>query len=331
MLAIALALVPLAPAVTDNPWVVYEGGQGPGAGKHIVWLSGDEEYRSEEALPMLAKILSVRHGFRSTVLFATNPETGEIDPDEQTNVPGMAVLETADLVVCFFRFRELPDEDMAHFVRYVESGKPIIGLRTATHAFAYNRHKDSPYARYDWHSKEWPGGFGQQILGDTWVAHHGHHGSESTRGVIEASAKDHPILRGVTDVWGPTDVYAIAHLPSDATVLLRGANLAGMTPDSPVVEDERNDPMMPITWVRELDHEGGHKQRVLCSTIGAAIDFENEDLRRLMVNACYWAVGLEKAIPEHADATLVGPYEPTFFGFGQAKKGVRAADHTLAK
>lgn len=326
-----VGLLACLPVAVQDPWVVYEGGQGPGAGKHVVWLSGDEEYRSEEALPMLARILSVHHGFRSTVLFPTDPETGAIDPDQQTNVPGMEALETADLVVCSFRFRELPDEDMAHFVRHVESGKPIIGLRTATHAFAYSRHKDSPYARYDWQSTTWPGGFGQQILGDTWVAHHGHHGSESTRGVIQAAWKDHPILRGVADVWVPTDVYAIAHLPADATVLLRGAILDGMTPDSPIVDDPRNDPMMPLFWLRELDREGPGQQRVVCTTMGAAVDFQNEDLRRLLVNAVYWTVGLEEAIPERAEVTFVGPYEPTFFGFGKARKGVRAADHALGK
>src|SRR6185503_21298548 len=93
-------------------WVVYEGKQGPGTGKHIVLLAGDEEYRSEEGLPMLGKILSERHGFKCTVLFSINPADGTIDPNNQTNVPGMHLIDTADLVICQFRFRELPDKDM---------------------------------------------------------------------------------------------------------------------------------------------------------------------------------------------------------------------------
>src|ERR1039457_2409699 len=83
--------------------VVYEGQQGPGKGKQIVFLAGDEEYRSEEALPMLAKILAVRHGFKCTVLFPINPADGTIDPLTLTNMPGLAALDSADLCVMGLR------------------------------------------------------------------------------------------------------------------------------------------------------------------------------------------------------------------------------------
>ena len=122
-----------------NDWVVYEGAEGPGKGKHIVFLSGDEEYRSEEGLPMLAKILAERHGFKCTVLFSINPTNGTIDPIVLNNIPGIEALATADLCILKLRFRELPDAQMKHFVDFVNSGKPIIGLRTATHAFNYTR------------------------------------------------------------------------------------------------------------------------------------------------------------------------------------------------
>ena len=315
----------------DELWVTYEGAEGAGRGKHVVLIAGDEEYRSEEALPMLARILAEHHGFRATVLFSTDPETGEIDPDEQTHIPGMHLLDDADLVVCFLRFRELPDDDMAHFVHHVESGKPVVGIRTATHAFDYKRDKESPYRRYHWRSDEWPGGFGRQILGDTWISHHGRHGSESTRGVVAEGAEDHPVLRGVDDIWGPTDVYGIRHLDQDeATVLLRGQVLAGMEPTSPPVEGPKNEPMMPLVWLRELERGPGEPaQRVVCSTIGASVDFESEGLRRVFVNACYWAVGLEASIPEESRVDYVGDYEPTFFGFGKYRKGMRAADFVL--
>src|SRR5438876_2985964 len=105
---------------------VYEGKTGPGKGKHLVFLSGDEEYRSEEGLPMLAKILAVRHGFKCTVLFSINPIEGTIDPVVQTNTPGMEALDSADLCVMALRFRELPDAQMKHFVDYLNAGKPII-------------------------------------------------------------------------------------------------------------------------------------------------------------------------------------------------------------
>ena len=72
----------------EDPWITYHGDRGPGAGKHIVMVSGDEEYRSEEGLPMLAKILAVHHGFKCTVLFAIDPETGTIDPETLDTPPG---------------------------------------------------------------------------------------------------------------------------------------------------------------------------------------------------------------------------------------------------
>ena len=131
------------------------------------------------------------------------------------------------------RFRELPDEQMKHFVDYLNAGKPIIALRTSTHAFKYDLNKQSPYARYDWHSKDWPGGFGQQVLGETWVDHHGNHGKESTRGVINEAFKDNPVLRGVADLWVPTDVYAVTHLPKDAQVLVWGAGAVGHEAERP--------------------------------------------------------------------------------------------------
>src|SRR5688572_5306802 len=100
--------------------LTYAGGDGPGAGKHVVLVAGDEEYRSEEALPQLARILSVHHGFRCTVLFSIDPATGAIDPDQRGSIPGLEALDTADLAVLFTRFRRLPDADMKHLVDYVE-------------------------------------------------------------------------------------------------------------------------------------------------------------------------------------------------------------------
>jgi len=113
-LVAALAL--LAPDSQAAESVFYKGGSGPGHGHRIVFLTGDEEYRSEEGLPMLAKILAVRHGFDCTVLFSIDPATGDIDPNCQTNLPGIEALDTADLCVMLLRFREWPDERMKHFV-----------------------------------------------------------------------------------------------------------------------------------------------------------------------------------------------------------------------
>jgi hypothetical protein len=309
--------------------VVYEGKEGPGKGKQIVFLSGDEEYRSEESLPMLAKILAVRHGFKCTVLFSINPADGAIDPVTQTNTPGLEALDTADLCVMALRFREWPDDKMKHFVDYLNAGKPIIALRTSTHAFAYDRNKKSPYGKFDWRSKEWPGGFGQEVLGETWVNHHGDHGKQSTRGIINPEYKSDPILRGVDDLWAPTDVYGVVHLPADAKVLVRGQVLTGMQPGDGPLEGPKNNPMMPIVWTREYKGEQGKTSRILTTTMGAAVDFQNEGLRRMIVNGCYWAVGLENQIPAKSDVSYAGEYEPTWFGFGKYKKGLRPEDFEL--
>ncbi|MCP3914736.1 MAG: ThuA domain-containing protein [bacterium] len=315
------------PADGASPLLEYHPTPAKANGKHVVLIAGDEEYRSEEALPMLGRILARHHGFRCTVLFSLDAESGAIDPMNQTNIPGTEVLDEADLMVIFLRFRELPDAQMAPIVRYVESGKPIVGIRTATHAFAYSRDKSNKFGSYTWRNKEWPGGFGKQILGETWVAHHGGHGSESTRGVREAGQEEHPLLRGYVDVWGPTDVYTVRELPSDATVLLRGRVLAGMGPDAMPVAGEKNEPMMPLVWVRETPLADEKTRRVVTSTIGASTDFTSEGLRRVMVNGCFWALAME--VPERADVRIIGTYEPLPFGFGGFQKGVKPSDLAL--
>jgi len=327
---IALSWVSLGSAVADEPGVVYQGKEGPGVGRHIVFVSGDEEYRSEEALPMLARILAERFGFKCTVLFAIDPETGLIDPNEQTNIPGLAALDDADLLVMFLRFRELPDADMKHIVDFFEQGKPVVALRTSTHAFNYSRNPQSPYAHWSFNSGKWQGGFGQQVLGDTWISHHGNHKVESTRGIIETGSEKHPVLRGVADVWGPTDVYGIIHLQDDATVLLRGQVLEGMKPDDKAVAGGKNEPMMPLAWVREHQQENGKKNRIFCTTMGASIDLACEDLRRLIVNSCFWCMGLDDQISDRTDVTVIGEFEPTMYGFMSdehwREKGMKPAD-----
>ena len=316
-------------AVADELWVEYPGGDGPGKGKHIVLISGDEEYRSEEALPQLAKILSVRHGFRCTVLFSINPDDGTIDPTNSWNIPGVEALADADMMVIATRFRELPDDKMRFVDEFVNSGKPILGLRTATHAFNYAKNKQSPYAKYSFNSGEWKGGFGQQVLGETWINHHGHHKKESTRGVINSEFADHPMLRGAEDIWGPTDVYGVRNLTESDQVLVYGQVLVGMQPDDPPVEGRKNDPMMPLVWTRSFTGSAGKAARVICTTMGSSTDLESEGLRRLLVNACYWGLGLEAEIPPRGNVEYVGKYEPLPYGFGGYKKGVRPADHRL--
>jgi hypothetical protein len=295
------------------------------AGKHIVLVSGDDEYRSEEGLPQLAKILSTRHGFQCTVLYAIDPRDGTIRPDLHTNIPGLEALDTADLMVLLIRFRDLPDSQMKHIVDYVESGRPIIGLRTATHAFEL---KSSPtYARYSWNSKEWDGGFGRQVLGETWIDHHGHHGKQSTRGILVPSELQHPILRGIRDgdIWGPSDVYEVRlPLGGDSHPLVLGQVLEGMQPNDPPVKGKQNDPMLPVAWVKSYTGAGAKTARIFTTTMGASQDLLNEGVRRMIVNACYWTMGME--VPAKSEVDLVGEYHPLPFGFGTFQKGLKPAE-----
>ena len=314
----------LAVAQKSPQWLVFQGNEGPGKGKHIVFISGDEEYRSEEGLPMLAKILAERHGFKCTVLFALDPATNTINPENQTNIPGMEQLKTADLMVLLIRFRELPDEQMKYFVDYTKAGKPVVALRTSTHGFNYTRNKQSPYAKYSYNStiKGWEGGYGKQVLGETWIDHHGIHGKEGTRGLVNGLLKDHPILRGVKDIWTPTDVYGIRGLTSDSQVLIFGQSTNGMTAAAPLSYAKS---VMPVAWIKSHSSESGKKAKIFTTTMGASIDLVSEDLRRLVVNACYWATGLEQQIPEQNNVQIVGEYNPTMFGFGKYQRGLSPA------
>src|SRR6187401_2906319 len=171
-----LCAVPLA-AHAGDPWLKYPGGEGPGKGKKVVLVSGDEEYRSEESFPQLAKILSTEHGFDCTVLFAIDPEKGIINPNNRTNIPGLEALKDADLLIICTRRRDLPTEQLQLIADYITAGKPVVGLRTATHAFMPPT--DSTWAHwsdtYEGDKKEWEGGFGRVVLGERWVSHHGKH------------------------------------------------------------------------------------------------------------------------------------------------------------
>jgi type 1 glutamine amidotransferase len=315
-----------AQARAADPWVVYPGGEGPGKGKHVVLVSGDEEYRSEETLPQLGKILAERHGFKCTVLFAVGKD-GTIDPNRTDNIPGLEALKTADLMIIFTRFRNLPADQMEAIADYVDAGRPIIGLRTATHAFSMK--KGHPFFGFSWDNKSWDGGFGRQVLGETWINHHGSHGKESTRGLIAPGSASDPILKGIKDgdIWGPTDVYTVRlPLPGDSKPLVLGQVLQGMKPDDTPVNGKKNEPMMPVAWTKTYTSKAGKTGRVFATTMGAAQDFSSEGLRRLLVNATYWAVGLEDKIPERSNVDLVGKFVPHPFGNNGFSKGVRPED-----
>lgn len=304
----------------------FKGKEGPGKGKKIVLIAGDEEYRTEESCPMLGKILSQRHGFDCVVLFSLDPTGKYIDPNNQKSMTGVEELADADLVIIGTRFRQLTDDQYAKFAAYLNAGKPIMGFRTSTHAFTGS----GKTGDFKWSE------FGLKILGEKWVSHHGQHKVQGARGVIEKKNAKHPVLNGVEDVFGTSDVYGVVNLDeSKATVLLRGAVTETLDPASTPIAGEKNDPMMAAAWLREYTSPNGKaKGQAFCTTMGASEDFRSSDLRRLIVNAAYHLTGLE--VPERADVRYVDPFKTTFYSFIREKdyyknRNLQVSDFELGK
>ena len=299
----------LSAITTQAAPLVYEGDAGPGKGQHIVFIASDNEYKSEEALPALARILAKHHGFKCTVLFGVDQVTGTIQPGTP-NIPGTDALKTADLMVIFTRLQNLPAEQMQPIVDYLHRGGPVLGLRTATHGFKIPA--NSPFAKYDqaYQGDDFKGGFGRQILGETMVGFNGQNHQSSTRIEIVPGKSTHPVLIGVKDMWAEVAAYN-ADPMAGSEVLAMAQPLIGMTPTSPV--DETKKPM-PGAWVRTYQSESGKCGRVFASTYGAFGDLVNDGFRRMLVNAVFWTVGLEAAIKPDADISFVGPFRPTWHG-----------------
>lgn len=254
---------------------------------HVVFVTGDDEYRSEITMPMIAAILEARHGLRTSIAFA-KPE-----PQTKTNIEGLEALASADLMVMFTRFRALPEDQLAKILAYVESGKPIVGLRTSTHAFLYPQ----GHARQALND-----GFGRDVFGQKWITHHG---SQSTTDVTaRAASASHPILRGVAPFRARSWLYHVAPLNGDAEVLLEGTTINS----NKATRQTEFPPTQPVAWTRRYK-----QSRVFFTTLGHPQDFAAAPMRRLVVNGILWALGRE--VPAAgADATPVGAYvaPPTF-------------------
>lgn len=302
----------------DEP-LVYEGTKGPGTGKHIVMLASDHEYRTEESAPAIARILAKRFGFKCTVLFGLDPETGFLMPGN-SHMPGTEALADADLMLITTRFLDLPAEQMRPIADYVDRGGPVVGWRTATHAFNI---KDENAEFYRFHfrypGEEYEGGFGRQVLGETWAGHYGKNHVQSTILDIVDSAKAHPILTGVSDVWVQAGAYTTNPMPN-STILAMAQPLNGMTIDSP---RDATKPPTPGIWVRTYKGKNGVEGRVFTTTYGASEDILNDGFRRLMINGIFWSLGMENEIKAKSNVEFVGPYNPVTFRFGGYRQGVK--------
>lgn len=301
--------------------IVYEGKSGPGVGKHIVFLASDHEYRSEESCPALARILAKHHGFKCTVVFGTD-EDGYIKAGS-SNISGIEALEDADLFFAICRFLNPSAEQMAAIDAYLKRGGPVVGLRTSSHGFKIPA--NSEFGKYDFKSKDeaYENGFGQQILGNTWVGHYGKNHQQACRQEIVPAQKDHVILTGVGDmIYNYVGGY-MAHPGDDWTVLANVQPLASMERDS---GPDPEKPAVASTWTRQYKDADGNKHRVFHSTSGTSEDFLEEDYRRLIINGAFWALGMEDAIKPDLNISFVGPYHPSGFSFDGAVSGVKPSD-----
>lgn len=319
-----LTSIDVCRADDDSKWLTYAGGDGPGKGKHVVLIAADQEYRSEQSMPMMAKILSTHHGFDCTVLFGVN-DKGEVDPTmpvypekgqplKEHHIPGLEQLAKADLVIFFPRLLTLPMAEREMIVKYIDSGKPIISLRTGNHGF----HAPLPY-KINGKQVDW----GNDILGGTFMGHHGRWHADSTRGNIVPEQKDHPILTGVSDIWGNSDVYRTykegGRLPDGCTALVWGQPLMGRKPDD--APNPRLEPL-PVAWIKYWETSAGKRARVFHSTMGSGNDLDNPGLRRMIINACYWGMEMESSIKADRSVDVVGSYKPLESGFNYKELGV---------
>ncbi len=303
--------------------VTYKGEKGIGKGKHIVFIATDHEYRGEESLPALARILAKRHGFTCTVIWALD-ENDHIFPGG-SNIKGLEVLEKADLMVIFTRFANFEDEQMQYIDNYLKRGGPVIGLRTSTHAFSNLKNSEWGHYSYNYDGvrESWKGGFGEQVLGETWVGHYGKNHKQSSNLIIEDENKEHPIMRGVENAWAQCGGYKAFPIGLNLKVLARGRILNGMTPNS---EPDKTKEEMPVAWVRNYQIEGGETGSAFTTTHGASEDLLNDGFRRILINACFWAVGFENKIKANNNIDFVGEYSPTTFNFNGYKSNVKPSD-----
>lgn len=301
--AVSLLLLACGPSSTSNESTTSE------APPYVVFITGDEEYRSEESMPMLARLAERELGVRTKVLFALD-STGRVNPNVNDNIPGLAALDSADLAVFFLRWRALPQDQLNHILAYAESGKPMVGFRTSTHTFKY----DDPVLEHL--TNDWP----TAVFGQQWIVHHGHFDDGEaplTRVEVLENQADHPILRGVTGFLAYSWLYHVDggewSINPNADVLLEGTSLrskherGGRLDEFPLTN--------PVAWTNE--YKGAP---VFFTTLGHPYDWRDENMRRLALNGMAWALGHSVPAPGW-NVDFVGQYSPNNSGFGDRFKG----------
>ncbi len=207
----------------------------------VVLVSGEDEYHSAKTLPAFAKFLETNDALKTVYLERQKPDS----------IPGLDALDRADLLIVFARRMTLPEDQLKKFQKYFNSGKPVVGLRTASHAF-----------------QNWLV-FDKQVLGGNYL---GHYGKDATPKIARSSeAREHPILRGVPETFSSAgSLYRNTPLQTNTTLLL-----IGTIPD-------HNE---PVAWTHSY-----RGTRIFYTSLGHEKDFEDEAFRRLLANAVHWAL-----------------------------------------
>jgi type 1 glutamine amidotransferase len=298
---------------TPTPPIVQEEIKKP---LHLVFVTGDEEYRSEESMPMLADILQRELNCKISICYSLDEE-GFVDPNNTKHISGLEALDSADLMIMFTRFRELPDNELRYIAAYADSGKPIVGFRTATHAFLYKTNKEREF-----YNEEWP----IKVFGQKWITHHGHFNDGEnplTRVEIIDAKKTSPILNGVKGFDAYSWLYHVEggndKLAGDSDPLLLGTSLQSTHQEKGNLDKY---PLTnPVAWTKSYTGSSEKSCRVFFTTLGHPYDFKETSIRKLALNGIYWALGLEEQIPpDGVNAALASEYEPNPSGMGDHYK-----------
>lgn len=291
---------------------------------HVVFVMGDEEYRSEESMPMLARILHRETGAQISLCYPLD-SAGYVDPNRLDHIAGLKALDSADLMVLFTRFRQLPPEELRHIADFAESGRPMVGFRTATHAFRYP--DSSAYAHMN---NAWPA----RVFGQQWITHHGHFedGRAPLTDVRISGDSSHPVLRGVKPFKAYSWLYHVDggnwSLSGDSNPLLSGKALRSAHQEEGRLQEFPLE--NPVAWTKTYTGARGKPSRVFFTTLGHPYDFKDPNMRRLALNGILWSLG--QPVPDSLNVGFAAPYSPNHSGFGQRfKSGMRPLDPNTFK
>lgn len=236
---------------------------------HVVMLIGEAEYETARTLPTFAAAELADRGLRLTTIHA--------NPHDRNDFPGLEALDTADVLLVSVRRRTPPEEQLARIKAYVKSGKPVVGIRTASHAFSLRNNQPPPSNHAAWPE------FDAEVLGGHYTGHHAPPGKGAPRTLVAIvpEQRRHPILSQIPEgeVAAGSSLYKTSPLAKSATALLRG-RIEGQTSAE------------PAAWTN-TDLAGG---RVFYTSLGHKEDFRLALFRRLLVNGVFWA--LDKPTPE---------------------------------